>query len=129
MSFHLGTYKSIGQAHSKKEYGRNNWWIDHMNYRNGSYIMCYITLITKYVPELREWLLHNVLYHIDHQAVSWLPERFLHNMLLCCEHLERYRWNICEFERVSDYYLRPARLCHHETKLIFNEMIMWSAFF
>jgi hypothetical protein len=30
---------------------------------------------------------------------------------------------------VSDYYLRPARLCHHETKLIFNEMIMWSAFF
>ena len=30
---------------------------------------------------------------------------------------------------MSNYYLRPAQLCHHETKLIFNEMIMRSAFF
>ena len=80
-----------------------------MNYRNGFYIMCYITLITKYVRELQEWLLHNalyhidhksvaevhecllhhVLYHIDHKAVLGLPDWFLRNMLMCCEHLER----------------------------------------
>jgi hypothetical protein len=24
---------------------------------------------------------------------------------------------------VSDYYLRPAQLCHHETKLIVNENV------
>jgi hypothetical protein len=80
-----------------------------MNYMNGSYIMCYITLIIKYVPELQEWILHTLLYHIDHKSVAevheWFlhhviyhidhkavpgpPEWFLHNMILCCEHLER----------------------------------------
>ena len=40
------------------------------NYRNGFYIMSYITLIIKYIPELQEWLLHILLYHIDQKSVA-----------------------------------------------------------
>jgi hypothetical protein len=48
--------------------------------------MSYITLIIKYVPERQEWLLHNVLYHIDNKSVAEVHECVLHHVQYQIDH-------------------------------------------
>ena len=38
--------------------------------------MCYTILYDKAVPELQEWFLHHVRYHIDHKVVPELQNGF-----------------------------------------------------
>ena len=62
------------------------------NYRNGFCMMCYIILYHKAVPELQEWFIHHVRYHIDHKAVPELQEWFLHDVLYHKAVPELHEW-------------------------------------
>ena len=115
----------------------NNWWIDHMNYRNGSfimwyiiliinlfsnfrngfYIMSYITSIIKYVPEQQEWLLHNVLYHIDHKSVAAVHECFLHHVLYHIDHKAKtISWIAMVLPHRKNMKPHPDTLCSFRAK-------------
>ena len=41
------------------------------------------------VPEQQEWFMFSLLYHMDHMAVPGLQEWCLHIVSLCFEHLQR----------------------------------------
>ena len=41
------------------------------------------------IPGLQEWYLYYVLYQIHHTAVAELQAMLLHNVILCCEPLQR----------------------------------------